>query len=126
MNARRNLVRVTAISLTGFVGGFTCGYSESWFVVMPGMAVFAVIALFLIIPRSAPWTWIGLMMLTIPSVLVGGLFVAERRRKRLTCPACKFSLVGLKEHRCPECGRPFTLEELHASAADLEPPHRSS
>ncbi|MFW6060913.1 MAG: hypothetical protein ACODAQ_12100, partial [Phycisphaeraceae bacterium] len=29
----------------------------------------------------------------------------------LGCKRCGYPLAGLTEHRCPECGRPFTLEE---------------
>ncbi|MFN3168175.1 MAG: protein kinase domain-containing protein [Phycisphaeraceae bacterium] len=37
------------------------------------------------------------------------------------CPNCKYSLVGVREHRCPECGRPFTLRELGIRQSDLSP-----
>ncbi len=70
--------------------------------------------------------WIGLMIVAGPSVLVGGSLVEAHRRRRLKCPQCGYSLLGVGKHRCPECGRPFTLEELHASAADLQPPRRGS
>lgn len=30
----------------------------------------------------------------------------------LRCPACEYSMVGLKEARCPECGHVYTLDEL--------------
>lgn len=30
----------------------------------------------------------------------------------LSCPRCGYPLAGLTEHRCPECGRPFTLSEF--------------
>jgi len=29
----------------------------------------------------------------------------------LQCLACQYRLTGLMVHRCPECGRPFTLDE---------------
>ena len=41
--------------------------------------------------------------------------VAQERRLRridVTCPACGYSLVGLSECRCPECGEQFTIEQL--------------
>ena len=28
------------------------------------------------------------------------------------CPGCGYNLAGLPEHRCPECGRQFTMEEF--------------
>jgi len=30
----------------------------------------------------------------------------------LRCENCRFSLTGLLERRCPECGRPFDLEKM--------------
>lgn len=30
----------------------------------------------------------------------------------LTCPTCRYSLRGLREAVCPECGEPFDREEL--------------
>ena len=35
------------------------------------------------------------------------------------CPKCDYYLYGLTEQRCPECGRPFTFDELGATAAEL-------
>ena len=37
------------------------------------------------------------------------------------CPTCEYNLVGNTTYICPECGQPFTLEELDVSADDLEP-----
>jgi hypothetical protein len=34
------------------------------------------------------------------------------------CPHCGYSLRGLPENRCPECGKPFGPHELLAEAAD--------
>jgi hypothetical protein len=39
----------------------------------------------------APWRWIA----------------RRRRRKRGSCVHCGYSLTGLTEPRCPECGTPF-------------------
>lgn len=35
------------------------------------------------------------------------------------CQKCDFFLLGLSESRCPECGRPFTLEEIRVNQSDL-------
>jgi hypothetical protein len=32
----------------------------------------------------------------------------------LQCPSCGYSMVGLKEARCPECGQEYTLNDLMA------------
>jgi hypothetical protein len=38
------------------------------------------------------------------------------------CPECEYCLIGSPRQICPECGRPFTLEELGVSAEALIPP----
>ncbi len=38
------------------------------------------------------------------------------------CPGCTYQLYGLSQMRCPECGRKFTLEEIHISASELTLP----
>jgi hypothetical protein len=37
----------------------------------------------------------------------------------LRCPACQYRMVGLKQSRCPECGKEYTLDEL-VSRQDFE------
>lgn len=52
---------------------------------------------------------------------------AEERTRRLStsaaapiaCPLCGYSLAGLREARCPECGSEFTLDQLLALQQDL-------
>lgn len=44
---------------------------------------------------------------------VGGKpMLDETGSLNLKCPHCEYSLVGLSEARCPECGQAFTLDEL--------------
>ena len=38
------------------------------------------------------------------------------------CPGCSYQLYGLRDLRCPECGRTFTLEEIHLKASDSPAP----
>lgn len=35
------------------------------------------------------------------------------------CPKCGYYLYGLREQRCPECGRPFSFEEVQATPETL-------
>lgn len=35
------------------------------------------------------------------------------------CPKCGYYLYGLREQRCPECGRPFSFEEVEATPETL-------
>jgi len=56
-----------------------------------------------------------------PLVVLSGAGRAKHRPRGPYCPECEYHLVGVAEHRCPECGRPFTLYELGISQRDLEP-----
>ncbi len=40
----------------------------------------------------------------------------------LSCPRCDYSLRGLPEHRCPECGLRFDIDDLVTSTTPLRPP----
>lgn len=58
------------------------------------------------------------------SAVIGSILFAVWRRIRIPrlgpyCPGCRYNLKGLAERRCPECGRRFTLDELHISENDL-------
>lgn len=56
------------------------------------------------------------------SVGVLVVYLYYRRRRELlrgNCLACGYDLHGLSEMRCPECGRAFTFEEVHATAEEL-------
>jgi hypothetical protein len=35
------------------------------------------------------------------------------------CPRCRYNLYGLRERRCPECGRGFTFEEILSTPQSL-------
>jgi len=40
----------------------------------------------------------------------------------LFCPRCEYPLRGLPEHRCPECGLRFEIDNLITPATPLRPP----
>ncbi len=112
--------------------------------------VFAVVALELLCIWILPWmAWRRLLIaptldiqlggnffptlgyvVYVPVILLLGVFVAiaafmhwrylHRIRKSRLCPNCRYDLRGATEMRCPECGRPFTLEELHISEDELQ------
>jgi len=48
-------------------------------------------------------------------------YAAWRAPRGAHCPGCGYCLLGLREHRCPECGRPFRMEELGVSEEELQP-----
>jgi predicted amidophosphoribosyltransferase len=39
-----------------------------------------------------------------------------------SCPQCGYTLRGLPEHRCPECGLAFDIDDLIAPTTPLRPP----
>lgn len=47
----------------------------------------------------------------------------ERQNRKLcepVCPECGYVLYGVKEHRCPDCGRPFALTELNVTLLRID------
>jgi predicted amidophosphoribosyltransferase len=40
----------------------------------------------------------------------------------LLCPRCEYPLRGLPEHRCPECGLAFEVDDILSPATPLRPP----
>ncbi len=67
------------------------------------------IAMTILLAAAATFLWI---------THVGHKAAAGRRLRQrdgiinVICPACGYSLIGLREARCPECGEQFTLDEL--------------
>jgi predicted RNA-binding Zn-ribbon protein involved in translation (DUF1610 family) len=72
-----------------------------------------------IFPRPATWMLAGLALLAV-LCLTCDVWLCVRRRSRIHagpdpphCESCGYSLRGLEgqgEHRCPECGRPFSAK----------------
>ena len=40
----------------------------------------------------------------------------------INCPKCAYPLRGLPEHRCPECGHAFIIDDLVKPSTPLRPP----
>lgn len=38
--------------------------------------------------------------------------LTDQARLNIACPACSYSMIGLRESRCPECGTNYTIDEL--------------
>jgi len=53
------------------------------------------------------WSIAGVAMVYPSMALAMGPLRRRRRRKRNQCIRCGYSLQGLTERRCPECGRGF-------------------
>ena len=45
-------------------------------------------------------------------LLRGKSVVGPDNQVRVHCPSCGYSLIGLRNLRCPECGTEFTIDEL--------------
>lgn len=49
--------------------------------------------------------------------------VGADHQVQVFCPGCNYSLIGLRDLRCPECGREFTIDELiRAQRYETPPP----
>ncbi len=67
----------------------------------------------------------GLMLLGLGGVMMTWLWAIRRGRQgrrrvdehgklNVACPTCGYSMVGLREAKCPECGSDYALDELLA------------
>ncbi len=57
----------------------------------------------------------------------GRTVVAQGGEVRVNCPMCGYSMVGLHEARCPECGGQFTVDELiRQQDYDALRPHKAA
>ena len=45
-------------------------------------------------------------------ILAGRPVIGRDNQVDVHCPGCGYSLIGLSELRCPECGQRFTIDEL--------------
>ena len=45
-------------------------------------------------------------------LIQGRSVIGPDRQVDVHCPSCGYSLIGLRELRCPECGTRFTIDEL--------------
>ena len=57
---------------------------------------------------ACPLWYLGVLLATYPAIVFLRRPILRERRRRLgLCMACGYSLRGLREPRCPECGTPF-------------------
>ncbi len=65
------------------------------------------------------WALFPLLMILPIIAYIRGPMRRRRRRRLGLCIACGYSLVGLTEPRCPECGRGFAPSDAPAQRAAL-------
>jgi hypothetical protein len=95
-------------SIVSLSGGGRYGLYLSWF--SSAVLTLAVVGEARAVSRLS-WFW-----------TIVGLFVLRLHRWALPpghCLACGYNLFGLTRMRCPECGRPFTFDELGVSPDQL-------
>ena len=67
------------------------------------------------------WGVIGVLVYAVGLLAAAPVYKANTkpRRKKYDCPRCGYLLVYLEVQRCPECGRPFSFEELAVEPEEL-------
>ncbi len=78
---------------------------------------FLVIAIWMIGVPLAITPWAALAV----ALTRGRTFDASARETTVVCPSCGYSLAGLRQASCPECGSDFTLEQLFESQGYAAP-----
>ena len=75
------------------------------------------------IREELPIAWFAALLLGMVTGAIGvGVSLPFRRvidQDGSLCPGCAYCLAGLDSQVCPECGRPFTYEELGTSKEQL-------
>jgi len=105
---RWQLVRLT-LDVTALAAGFVLGF---WLARGDWWYIHSVV-------EMAALGWINSMTIGMASALLLNRWRLPARLKGPYCRRCGYCLIGTAEHRCPECGRAFTLRELGVSEAEL-------
>jgi len=69
---------------------------------------YLIAALWLVAGAAVVWLWMGY----VERWRAGRPVVTEEGTVNVVCPDCGYSMVGLRELRCPECGAAFALDEI--------------
>jgi hypothetical protein len=96
-----------------------------WLLVLPVVALIVLLALAPMDPIIWQMMWIGgikllVIIISLPFILAGQAFSqAVKLRDEPFCIHCGYGLVGLPDnHRCPECGRPYTFAMIEEYRRD--------
>jgi len=64
--------------------------------------------------------WLGILVAGAPAYYLWRRWVPVEEHVPVgLCPGCGYNLHGLREQRCPECGRTFTFEEVRSTPQSL-------
>jgi amino acid transporter len=64
-------------------------------------------------------SWLGILVAGAPAYYLWRRWVPPEDAPVGMCPGCGYNLYGLRDQRCPECGRPFTFEEIRSTPQSL-------
>ncbi len=91
------VIGIGAILVTVLIDRFVRGEEE-----------YLIAALWLVAGAAVVWLWMGY----VERWRAGRPVVTDEGTVNVVCPDCGYSMVGLRELRCPECGAAFSLDEI--------------
>ncbi len=97
-----------------------------WFIAETGSVCVVFLMAWFVVYRKLFDDLVGVMAIYAGIVVVAGLlllYLWQRYRRPAVgpyCLHCGYCLIGTTERLCPECGEPFSLEELGIDEYDLE------
>ncbi len=105
---RRERYAVRALIGTLGLGAFAIMLSVWLDTIRVPESEYLIAALLLSAAAGSAWFWLSAAVRSSR----GRSIVTSDNLVNVNCPACGYSLVGLRELRCPECGADYTTDEL--------------
>lgn len=101
---------VLTLVITGILAGIGMGISRTTGAFGPNADLVTAGAWLFVLATTAAvgwWTWRDLQ-------------AKNRKLAEPLCPQCGYVLYGVKDFRCPDCGRPFAMAELNVNLVRLD------
>jgi hypothetical protein len=121
----KDVIRWTARRVVGtlLAGPFALAISALvGLALLPGVGLRDAFIIFLVAGGLVPILWV------LATVVIWRETPSERMERiaaagteTISCPVCGYNLTGLREARCPECGSPFTFDQLLAGQPKRDP-----